>query len=168
MTKNRRIRARRGAAIVEFALLAPIVMALLLGIWEVGCMLEFTQVLTNAAREGARQASTETTYDKVVTAVQNYLTAAGVNQTGVKIQVTNVTTNSHGPQTHGTGIDDYDPSTAAQLDLLKITVTLPYTNQRWSTTHMFTTTTATMTGTTNWPCLKDADYPNAVTVPAGS
>src|SRR5262249_54271942 len=153
---------------VEFALLLPLLLALLLGLWEIGCVMEFTQILSNAAREGARQATTEKTYAEVLTSVQNYLTAAGINQNGLKVQITNVTSGSHGPQPHGTNIDDYDPSAAAQLDLLKITVSIPYVNQRWSTTSMFMTSSATMTASTSWPSLKDTAYPTTVTVPTGN
>jgi Flp pilus assembly protein TadG len=41
-------------AVVEFALVAPIFILLVLGMIEVGRMIMVQQVLTNAAREGAR------------------------------------------------------------------------------------------------------------------
>ena len=45
---------QRGAAAVEFALLLPVVMALLMGTLEMGLILYDKAVLTNATREGAR------------------------------------------------------------------------------------------------------------------
>ncbi len=51
---SRRGRHQRGAAAVEFALLLPVVMALLMGTLEMGLILYNKAVLTNAAREGAR------------------------------------------------------------------------------------------------------------------
>lgn len=48
--------ARRGQALVEFALVLPVLMLLLLGILEFGRAWNVRQVLTDAAREGARLA----------------------------------------------------------------------------------------------------------------
>lgn len=45
---------RRGQALVEFALLLPLLMVLLLGVVELGRAWNAKQVLTDAAREGAR------------------------------------------------------------------------------------------------------------------
>ncbi len=47
----------RGASIVEFALVAPVLLMLLLGIVQVGIVLNQKQGLQAAAREGARTAS---------------------------------------------------------------------------------------------------------------
>ena len=43
---------RRGVAAVEAALILPVALMLMLGTWEVGRMVEVSQVLNNAAREG--------------------------------------------------------------------------------------------------------------------
>lgn len=45
---------QRGAAVVEFAMLLPLLMALSIGTVEMGLMLYDKAVLTNASREGAR------------------------------------------------------------------------------------------------------------------
>ena len=45
---------QRGAAAVEFALLLPLLMAMLVGTLDVGLMLYNKAVITNASREGAR------------------------------------------------------------------------------------------------------------------
>ena len=50
MTRNR----ERGSALVEAAVVTPILLLLMVGIFEVGRAYETWQVLTNAAREGAR------------------------------------------------------------------------------------------------------------------
>ena len=47
-------RRRRGAAAVEFALVAPIFLTMVLGIVEFGRVVMVQQILTNASREGAR------------------------------------------------------------------------------------------------------------------
>ena len=71
---------RRGAAVVEFALIAPIFILLVFGMIEFGRMVMVQQVLTNASREGARLAVLDgTTTSDVTTAVGNYLTNAAIN-----------------------------------------------------------------------------------------
>jgi Flp pilus assembly protein TadG len=50
----RRAGAQRGAAAVEFALVLPMLLALLLGVVEMGLALYDKAVLTHASREGAR------------------------------------------------------------------------------------------------------------------
>jgi Flp pilus assembly protein TadG len=49
--------SQRGAAAVEFALIAPLLFALLFGIIEMGAILYNQAVITNASREGARYAA---------------------------------------------------------------------------------------------------------------
>ncbi len=62
----------------------PIILTLMLGVWEVGRMIQVSQILGNAAREGAVVAGggyvngTAVTVSTVQTEVQNYLTAAGL------------------------------------------------------------------------------------------
>ncbi|HKY21892.1 MAG TPA: TadE/TadG family type IV pilus assembly protein [Vicinamibacterales bacterium] len=46
--------SERGAAMIEAAIMTPILLLLMVGIFEVGRAYETWQVLTNAAREGAR------------------------------------------------------------------------------------------------------------------
>ncbi len=59
VTKQRRD-ARRGGAIVETALVLPIVLLFLFGIMEYGRYILALQIFTNAAREGCRYAVTHT------------------------------------------------------------------------------------------------------------
>ena len=73
---------RRAVAAVEFAMILPVILTLLLGIWEVGRMIEIQQILYNAAREGGRQASTgQLTDAQVQTVVIQYLQTAGLPTT---------------------------------------------------------------------------------------
>src|SRR5881394_3821147 len=53
---TQRLRSERGAAIIETALTLPILLLVCVGIFEFGRAYETAQVLTNAAREGARVA----------------------------------------------------------------------------------------------------------------
>ena len=52
----RRWRSEEGAQLVEFALVLPLLLLLVLGIAEFGFMFQRYEVVTNAAREGARLA----------------------------------------------------------------------------------------------------------------
>src|SRR5262245_59646346 len=76
----RRDRRRPGVAAVEFATLLPLLLILVLGMREVGRLIQISQIVANAAREGGRQASTAK-YDKeaVRQAVLDYLKNAGVH-----------------------------------------------------------------------------------------
>lgn len=51
----KRVLSQRGGSMVEFALILPILIILLFGIIEFGILIYNQQVLTNAAREGARR-----------------------------------------------------------------------------------------------------------------
>lgn len=52
----RRLRADEAAQLVEFALVLPMLMLVMLGIAEFGFVFQRYEVVTNAAREGARMA----------------------------------------------------------------------------------------------------------------
>lgn len=54
-------RRRRGATVVEFALVVPVLLAFVFGLIEFGRMVMVQQSLTNSAREGCRKAVLATT-----------------------------------------------------------------------------------------------------------
>ena len=73
---KRLIRNERGAALLETAITIPIVLLICVGIFEFGRAYQTWQVLTNAAREGARIAVIAGTTDQqVADAVRAYLTS---------------------------------------------------------------------------------------------
>jgi Flp pilus assembly protein TadG len=114
-------KTRRGVAAVEFAAVLPAVMVLLMGIIEVGRLIEIQQVLSNACREGVRQASTgQLTNTQVQAVVTQYVTVAGFSTTGMIVTVTDVTQGG-------------DVSAASYLDRLQVSSTYPYQNVAWST-----------------------------------
>ena len=125
---------RRGVVAVEAAILLPLLLTLMLGIWEVGRMIQVNQTLINAAREGARLAaggyvnSTPVTDAMVQQAVLDYLTSAGLPaaavsgaQVNLACQATPVWTN---------------PSDALPLDPFQITLVIPqgaaFDSLRWN------------------------------------
>jgi len=58
MLRTRPARPRRdAAAVVELALLLPFLLVVIIGIWEVGRLIQVQQALNNAAREGTRLAA---------------------------------------------------------------------------------------------------------------
>jgi Flp pilus assembly protein TadG len=56
-----RLDSRRGVSAVEFAVVAPVMFLFVFGLIEVGRMMMVQQALTNAAREGSRNACLATT-----------------------------------------------------------------------------------------------------------
>ena len=76
-----RTREERGAALVEFALVLPLLMAILMGILDYGYVYYVRLTMTNAAREGARVGATrdaDVAPDAAETAAQTYLASAGI------------------------------------------------------------------------------------------
>jgi Flp pilus assembly protein TadG len=72
----KRFRNQRGAALLETAVTLPMIMLVAVGIFEFGRAYQTWQVLTNAAREGARIAVLpDYTDTQVNTTVRNYLTS---------------------------------------------------------------------------------------------
>ncbi len=73
--KNRK--SIRGQSMVEFALLLPVFLMLVMGVIDIARAYSVLQVVTNAAREGARVAIIPTTAPATVTATVNAYLAAG-------------------------------------------------------------------------------------------
>ena len=72
----KRFRNQRGAALLETAVTLPIILLVSVSIFEFGRAYQTWQVLTNAAREGARIACLpDYTDTQVTTTVRNYLTS---------------------------------------------------------------------------------------------
>ncbi len=59
--ENAKITSQRGQALVEFALVSPMLFLMMLGILEFGFMFQHDVAITNAARSGARWAATHPT-----------------------------------------------------------------------------------------------------------
>lgn len=104
---------RRGAALVEFAVVAPLFFTLLIGIIEFGRAMMVAQLMTNASREGARRAIIEgATESEVKTLVSNYLTNTSVSGATVSVNPSNL-------------------STAGFGDNVTVSVTVPYNDVTW-------------------------------------
>lgn len=82
---------RRGQAAVELAIILPVILLLAVGLIEIARAWRNHQVITNAAREGARTAAVAnplTTTASVDSAVRNVLVQGGLNGYAVTTQVT--------------------------------------------------------------------------------
>jgi hypothetical protein len=91
-----RLARRRGAATLEFAIVAPIVFLLVLALIQFAGLLMKQNALTAAAREGARIASLHTTVstDVVVAKVEERLTRGGIDPDVVAVDVNPTTLGS--------------------------------------------------------------------------
>jgi Flp pilus assembly protein TadG len=99
------IASERGQAAVEFALIAPVLIVLVLGVIQIGIAFNHYLTITDAARAGAR---TGIDSGDVQTAVQN--AASSLDQSQLKVTAT----------------DPTDPTwTKAGTDIV-VTVTYPY------------------------------------------
>ena len=79
-------RSDEGAELIEFALVFPSLLLVMLGIIDFGFLFQRYEVITNAAREGARVAILNGYQDADVQArVAQYLTAAGLTGTSATI-----------------------------------------------------------------------------------
>jgi Flp pilus assembly protein TadG len=75
----KRMQGEKGAALIEAAVTVPLILLISVGIFEFGRAYQTQQVLTNAAREGARVAVIEGTTDADVrTRVRDYVTRGGL------------------------------------------------------------------------------------------
>jgi Flp pilus assembly protein TadG len=91
----------RGSAMVEAAICIPLLLVLMVGIFEVGRAYETWQVLTNAAREGARMAVMPTNDpDTTIALIREYRAAtatvnidegASINVNGTAVSASLVT-----------------------------------------------------------------------------
>jgi Flp pilus assembly protein TadG len=82
----RKITSRKGQALIEFALVAPLLILLVMGIFEFGRLWMTMNVLTGAAREGVRVAAiTAPDVDLVKNTVQNYLTSSNITAGSISV-----------------------------------------------------------------------------------
>lgn len=78
-----RARSERGAELIEFALVFPLLLLVVLGIVDFGFLFQRMEVITNAAREGARIAVLPGYQEADVRArVCNYVVTGGIPTTG--------------------------------------------------------------------------------------
>ncbi len=110
-----RLRQRRGASVVEFAIVAPVFIMLVFGMIEYGRMVMVQQVITNASREGARRAIVDgATTSEIQTLVKDYLQGGAMKTTNLTIVVT-----------------PNPPSSAKSGDPVTVRLEMPFKDVSW-------------------------------------
>jgi len=112
--RRRRLRGeRRGAATVEFAVVAPLFFLLVTAVIEFGRVFMVVGLLTYAAQQGARTGALDnSTTDSATAAVTNYLSSGGISGATVTV--------SPDP-----------PSSAASGQNVTVTASIPFTRVSW-------------------------------------
>ena len=147
---------RRGTATIEAAVTLPFVVTLLIGILEVGRMLDAQVILENGVREGSRQAAGGLyTNAQVQQVVLNYLSNAGLSTSSATVTVSDLTT----PGT--------DCSAATENDELQVTVSVPFSSVQWCAAHLVTNSSTQLSASAIWCSARNQVYPSSVTAPAG-
>jgi Flp pilus assembly protein TadG len=160
---------RRANATVEFAVvLALVLIPLLIGTWELSRVAEYQQLASNAAREGARRASScQINTSQTAQVVFDYLRNANIPVSNAKVTIENVT-GGYSIRYSGTGgVDsgtDWDITASTQNDQLRLTVTVPYNDLSWSQLNPIYSG-GTLTAQTTWWSLKDKDFPSLADPP---
>jgi Flp pilus assembly protein TadG len=83
----------RGQNLAEFAMLAPLLLFLLIGMFEFGRAWNIYQVVVNATREGGRVAALPTGFaddDSVTNRVTNYLQSANLDPNAAQLTLVDV------------------------------------------------------------------------------
>ncbi len=90
---NRLVRSQKGTALIETALTLPLLLLVSVGIFEFGRAYQTWEVLTNAAREGARIAVLPTTTSSaaVISRVQQYMQDGSLPNAGTATVVVDAT-----------------------------------------------------------------------------
>ena len=121
--RSARSQSRRGAAMLEFAIVLPILLLIILGIIELGRVMMLNQITTNACREACRRAIIPGMTNTYVLDVANsYLDAGGISNVGRVVNVLDtggIATTVEAVQSHGS---------------VTIEVQIPYAQNTWGFT----------------------------------
>lgn len=157
---------RRGVVAVEAAIVLPVLIILMFGVWEVGRLIQVNQIVVNGAREGARLAAggytngTPVTSAMVKQAVQDYLASAGLPTAAANGAQVTIKCLSAPKWT--------DPSDALPLDRFQLTVKIPagtaFDSMSWSPLTAFSGVQE-MSTTVDWRSLNNSEIVVNSTLP---
>lgn len=167
---------RRGVAAVEAVFVLPLLLLLMIGIWELGRIIQVQIILHNAARDAARLAAqanivnTTGTYTQIKYstgtpnvdgAIRAYLKANKITDlTGLDIQLQFVESVTGGASTTPTQADPY---LGAKNQRFRVRISLPYDNVRWTTLSVINVNT--LTAEVYWQNLSDDPFSVNTTLP---
>jgi Flp pilus assembly protein TadG len=154
---RRRRTARRGIAAVELAIIFMfLVIPLMIGVWEIGRLVQVQQIVANSAREGARLAAqgytintngsptqimSSTGTPNVHDWIYQYLIGAGLTN----LASTDVTTSFTFLAGRSDGQPATEPYQGEKNQPFQVTVTIPWANVRWINMGLVNPTTVTYT-----------------------
>jgi Flp pilus assembly protein TadG len=148
---------RRGTALVEMAMVLPVLVGLFLGMCELGPAINATIMLQDAAAYGGRLASIgESTNADVKQAVLTSLTASGVTTTHAVVTITNLT---------HPGLDVH---TSSALDKLQISVSVPFKDVKWGVSGFVIQDSNMLNANAFFSSARVNPYPTNITAPTGS
>jgi Flp pilus assembly protein TadG len=172
---------------VEFAVCFPLLLFIMLGLWEVGRMAEVQQVMWNSAREAARDASLgDSNLSTVASNLRTYLQSAeprafgSGHTTSFKSPVVTLPANTTGYTcwddtankelftitfADKTTTSVTDPTGMSQLDRFEIGVQVPYASVGWLPIAYITGRTRLYAATT-WASMVDAPFDIPGNLPA--
>lgn len=111
-------RSERGAAAVEFALVAPLLFLLVFGIIDFGFGFHAWDAAENASREGARIAAVDPNTSHIIARVQSAASVLDASKLGVTVACSH----NNGISFGGCGAS----TTWAEGDIIRVTVTYDY------------------------------------------
>jgi Flp pilus assembly protein TadG len=178
---------RRGTAAVEAAFCLPLIVLLMTGLWEVGRIVEVSNVMWNGAREAARDASVgQDNLQTVATNLATYLQGAEptafrqgdgwalqaptislpANTTGytcwdttANVELFTITfTDVTAPAVN-------DPTLMSKLDHYQIGIQVPYSTVGWTALAQITGETR-LSVAVDWACMKDSPFSISAYLPA--
>ncbi|MCE9534075.1 MAG: pilus assembly protein [Planctomycetes bacterium] len=167
--RTNRAQNRNGAAAVELAVILPFLVILIVGVWEIGRLIQLQQIMNQAARDGARLASqanivtTSGAYTQIAfntgtpnveDTIRDYLQAAGItNLNGLQITFEYLTGDLGATQ----------PYQGVKNQRFRVRVTLPYENMRWTNLSLVNPTT--LSGECIWQMMVDDPFTLSPSLP---
>lgn len=121
IARGRRSGDEAGQALVEFALILPIFVFVLLGVLDLGRAVYAYATLNNTAREGARVAIVDQTVDHIRERAAQHAVALGVPEAAIDVEF--VSADGTGPCTY---LTDADTSNDAFAATCLVIVSVPY------------------------------------------
>jgi Flp pilus assembly protein TadG len=163
---------RQAVAAVEFAVVLPLILLILLGVWELGRIIHVQQVLTTAARDGARLAAQGTIINTTGAYTQIHFSSGSPNVQDVVLNslygagITNLNGANVTFQFVSGDTGRTDPYQGQKNELFRVRVTIPYDNVRWTSMTLFAPNT--LSAEVYWTMMVDDPFTVNTNIPGWS